>query len=388
MQQYLNYSLDWLAQRNAQHTAKEICQQPQIWRNVLKLVTQKRAELQQFLQPLLADPNLDIILTGAGSSAFGGIALAPWLREHTHRNVFAYGTTEIVASPLQYLRSNKKTLIVSFARSGNSPESVATVKLANQLIPDCYHLFLTCNPNSALTEYASKTNNKERIFELIMPEGTNDLSFAMTSSISSMMLATLLILGNFEDKQAHDAVMEIANISEKKLIEWQTITKQLATQLHKRVIYVGSSCFTGIAQESALKILELTAGNIASRFDSILGLRHGPKFMVDKQSLIICFFSNNAYVHKYDTDLFNELIDDRIASDVLALTGQHSNNEHILSVDSDIADCWLIFPYLIFAQMLAFEKSLSCGLTPDNPCPTGEVNRVVKGVTIYPFNKV
>jgi tagatose-6-phosphate ketose/aldose isomerase len=35
---------------------------------------------------------------------------------------------------------------------------------------------------------------------------------------------------------------------------------------------------------------------------------------------------------------------------------------------------------------LAFEKSLQLGLGPDNPCPTGEVNRVVQGVTIYPFN--
>ena len=25
------------------------------------------------------------------------------------------------------------------------------------------------------------------------------------------------------------------------------------------------------------------------------------------------------------------------------------------------------------------------GITPDNPCPTGEVNRVVKGVILYPY---
>lgn len=388
MQQYFNYSLDWLTQRNAQHTAKEIWQQPQIWREVLELIQQKQPELQQFLQPILADANSDIILTGAGSSAFGGVALAPWLREHTHRNFFAYGTTEIVADPRQYLRPNKKTLIISFARSGNSPESVATVQLADQLVADCYHLFITCNPNSALTQYAAKANNNKRIFELIMPEGTNDLSFAMTSSISSMMLATLLIFGHFDNQTTLNAVNKIADIAEQKLISWQDITKQLAAKSHQRVIYVGSSCFTGLAQESALKILELTAGKIASRFDSILGLRHGPKFMVDKQSLVICLCSNDAYIHKYDNDLFNELVHDHIATDVLALCGKNNHTPNVLSIDSDLADCWLLFPYLVFAQMLAFEKSLSCGLTPDNPCPTGEVNRVVKGVTIYPFNRV
>ncbi|WP_294615868.1 SIS domain-containing protein [uncultured Gilliamella sp.] len=387
MQQYLNYSLDWLKQHNAQHTAREICQQPQIWSNVFKLVSQKQSALQQFLQPLFADPDLEIILTGAGSSAFAGVALAPWLREKTHRNVRAYGTTEIVTDPLQYFSPNKKTLLVSFARSGNSPESVATVKLADQLVPNCYHIFLTCNPNCALTEYAATSDSSARIFKLIMPEGTHDLSFAMTSSISSMMMATLLIFGDFEQYAAEKAVMEISDICEQKLTSWQAITKQLANEPCERVIYVGSSCFTGIAQEAALKILELTAGKIATRFDSILGLRHGPKFMVNQQSLVICFFSNDSYIRQYDMDLFNELVHDKIAKNVIALTAQSSQDKQMISVDSSLADCWLVFPYLVFAQMLAFEKSLSCGLTPDNPCPTGEVNRVVKGVNIYPFNQ-
>ena len=387
MQKYLNYSLDWLEQRKAHHTAKEICQQPQIWRNLWQIIAQQQNQLQSFLQPLLSDPNLEIILTGAGSSAFGGVALAPWLREHTHRNVYAYGTTEIVADPLQYFTANKKTLVVSFARSGNSPESVAAVKLADQLISDCYHLFLICNPNCALSDYATNNNSLNRIFQLVMPEGAHDLGFAMTSSISSMMLAALLLLGNIDQVVAHEAIMEIASICEQKIASWQEITKQLAHKNHQRVIYVGSSCFTGIAQESALKILELTAGKIASRFDSILGLRHGPKFMINSQSLVVCFFSNDHYIHQYDTDLFDELVHDHIATDVFALSGKNSGNkQNILALNSNLADCWLIFPYLVFAQMLAFEKSLSNDLTPDNPCPTGEVNRVVKGVTIYPFN--
>ncbi|MWN32046.1 MULTISPECIES: SIS domain-containing protein [unclassified Gilliamella] len=385
MQKYLDYSVDFLEKRSALHTAKEICQQPQIWQDLFKIILQKQPELQHFLNPLLADPDLEIILTGAGSSAFGGVALAPWLREKTHRNVYAYGTTEIVTNPLQYLSPQKKTLVVSFARSGNSPESIAAVKLADQLVSNCYHLFLTCNPTCALTDYANKKNNSKRIFQLVMPKGSHDLGFAMTSSISSMMLATLLLLGNIEPNEAQNAITKITNICKQKLSSWQILTKQLASKSYERVIYVGSGCFMGLAQESALKILELTAGKIASRFDSILGLRHGPKFMINSKSLVVCFFSNDLYVHKYDNDLFNELNNDHIATDVLALSGQNTKNEHVLSIDCHLPDCWLIFPYLVFAQMLAFEKSLSCELTPDNPCPTGEVNRVVKGVTIYPL---
>lgn len=383
MNQYLGYSSEWLEKHGAEHTAKEISQQPQIWLKLWQELAASQLQWQTFLKPLLADPDLEIILTGAGSSAFAGVSLAPWLRENTGYNIKACGTTEIVANPLQYFSKHKKTLLVSYARSGNSPESLATVKLADQLVPNCYHLFLTCNPNSQLTSYAG---HSQRICEVVMPEGTNDISFAMTSSISSMMMATLLLLSNTDFNSAKDSVQHIAHICEEHLTKWQGITKSIATQSPSRIVYVGSSCFTGIAQESALKVLELTAGKIATRFDSTLGLRHGPKFMVDNKTLLICFLSNDTYTRQYDRDLLNEITNDGIAQQVIALSGLTDEHKNILALNATIEDCWLIFPYLIFAQMLAFEQSLAFGLCPDNPCPTGEVNRVVKGVTIYPYS--
>ena len=114
------------------------------------------------------------------------------LRERTGRDVAAYGTTDIVANPRQYLAPERPTLLVSFARSGNSPESVATVELADQLLPESYHLMLVCNPDSKLAQYAHRRDN---VCSLVMPQGSNDQSFAMTSSFSCMMLSAALLLG-------------------------------------------------------------------------------------------------------------------------------------------------------------------------------------------------
>ncbi|WP_392564388.1 SIS domain-containing protein [Orbus wheelerorum] len=382
MKKYFDYDANFLQRHHAKHTAKEINQQPRIWQNLCLALKNNQSQWQAFLRPLLADPNLNIILTGAGSSAFAGSTLAPWLRQKTGLNVHAYGTTEIVSNPLQSLSANKKTLIISYARSGNSPESLATIELADQLISDCYHLFITCNPNSALTCYAKKS---EKMFELVMPEGSHDVGFAMTSSISSMMMATILVLGYKNWQDAAQLAEYIAQVCSDKLSEWQTIIKQLAKQPFDRIVYVGSGCFMGLSQEASLKVLELTAGKIATRFDSTLGLRHGPKFMVDKNTLIICMQSNDPYTRQYDLDLFNELKRDHIASQVIGLSGINTDDSDTYCVDLSLDDIWLIFPYLLFAQMLAFEKSLAVGLGPDNPCPSGEVNRVVKGVNIYPF---
>ena len=81
------------------------------------------------------------------------------------------------------------TLLVSFARSGNSPESMAAVALAEQGVADCHHLIFTCNAEGAL--YAEgKRLRKAHV--VLLPEETNDRGFAMTSSFPGMMLAASL----------------------------------------------------------------------------------------------------------------------------------------------------------------------------------------------------
>lgn len=379
MNQHFSYSEEWLAKHKAGHTVHEICHQPRLWREQWTNLLNNQ-QCQAFLQPLLADPQLQIILTGAGSSAFIGRALAPWLREKTGKDVQAYATTDIVATPLAFLSPKKKTLLVSFARSGNSPESVAAVQLAEQCVSDCYHLMITCNPNGELARYAE---GKHHVCSLIMPEGSNDQSFAMTSSFSSMMLTGILLFG-FDLKETKTDFEQMITTCEQGLVNWQADVKSLAKQNFKRILYIGSNCFTGLAEEAALKMLELTAGQIATRFDSSLGLRHGPKFMIDNTALVVCLLSNDPYIRQYDIDLLNEIKRDGLAKQVISLSGsEHADSIHLNSQQNDI---WLLFPYLVFAQMLSAESSLALSLTPDNPCPTGEVNRVVKGVTIYPFS--
>ncbi len=383
MNAYFSYEANWLKQRNAWHTAAEIWQQPDLWAALHRQLQDKQAQWQPFLAPLLANPRLQIVLCGAGSSAFAGRALAPWLRERTGRNVVAYGTTDIVANPLQYLDPERPTLLVSFARSGNSPESVATVELADQLLPESYHLMLVCNPDSKLAQYAHRRDN---VCSLVMPQGSNDQSFAMTSSFSCMMLSAALLLGPLSLEAAQAPLQAMVQRCRALRETLQPQVKALAAGSFRRYITLGGSCFTGLAEEASLKMLELTAGRIVTRYDSPLGLRHGPKFMVDGQTLVVLMFSRDDYARQYDRDLWNELQRDGQAMQLVGLTGgRQPLADTLLHMHDAADDIWLLFPYLLFTQMLAFESSLALGLTPDNPCPTGEVNRVVKGVTIYRF---
>ncbi|ENM5825294.1 SIS domain-containing protein [Vibrio metoecus] len=379
MTTFLGYSSTWLVEHNATHTAKEISHQPVLWRALAENLQQQAPSIEAFLAPLLKRDDLRIILTGAGTSAFVGDAAVPFLQPELNFQMESIPTTDLVSNPELYLDADRPTLLISYARSGNSPESVAAVALADQRVKECYHLFLTCNGEGALSRYAQQA---KRALCVLMPEGSNDKSFAMTSSFSCMLMATLMLLG----KSSQNAIRATAELCESKLVQWPEAIKQLAALPYERLIVLGSGGFAGLAREASLKSLELSAGKVMTAFDSSLGFRHGPKFAINHKALVIQLLSSDDYTRQYDLDLLCEIRRDNQALRHIALTETPLNEDDVFELGHlGLGDRWLCFPYILFCQMLAFEKSLQLGLGPDNPCPTGEVNRVVQGVTIYPY---
>ena len=360
-----------LEAKNSYWTAREISQQPRIWREADQAIKSARSDIDAWLNPLLEKTDLRIILSGAGTSSFIGETLAPWLRKKLNRRIEAVSTTDLVGDPRQYLAEDMPTLMISFARSGDSPESVAGVDLANQVLSECYHLVLTCNPEGYLARSAADNTN---MFCMLMPEGTNDRSFAMTSSFSSMLVSCASIF-----IPAPDQLEQVAQLSERLIENQAESIRTLAQQDFTRLVVLGAGCLLGTAREASLKCLELSAGIVIPMFDSPLGFRHGPKSVVDMSTVIVHLHSSEPYIADYDQDLFSELKRDSQAAALIALSPKQ------LGAQTPLEDIWLSLPYIVYCQMLAFYKALALDIAADNPCPSGQVNRVVKGVTIHPY---
>lgn len=365
-------------------TGREIAHQPTMWRRVAADITARQDEVQRFLGPLLALDDLRIVLTGAGTSAFVGEILAPALTRQLRRRVDAVPTTDIVSNPQEVFAENLPTLLVSFARSGDSPESVAATGLADRTLDSVHHLIVTCNPEG---ELARVHGTDERSLVLLMPPETNDEGFAMTSSFTSMVLATWLVLNAGEQDVA--MVERVAEAGATVLRERADTVAELASRGYKRVVYLGSGSLTGLARESALKVLELSAGDVVSYFDSSLGFRHGPKSVVDGASLAIVYLSTDPYTRQYDEDIAVELGDQMGKENVIVLGSRPSerlDSVWTLPGVEDAPDVLVALPFVLVAQLFALGASLALGLTPDTPSPSGQVNRVVKGVTVHPYD--
>ncbi len=385
--EYLDYSELELKEKNAWWTAKEISQQVECWRKVNHAIETIKPTITAFLDKALSLDNVRIIMTGAGTSAFAGRALAPMLTKRLKQRIDAIATTDLVSSPEQYLAEDVPVLLVSFARSGNSPESVAALDVAETNLSRCFHLVLTCNPNGKLYNYCQ---NNDNALAILMPEESNDQSLAMTSSFSSMLMAAVSIFGGTDIFPT--GIAPFFSSYETLYPKINKIIRQTYAGKFERVIYLGSGGLQGLAQEASLKMLEMTAGKVISTFDSPLGFRHGPKSIVNKQTLIVLFVSNDPYTRQYDLDLIKELLNDNAAGLVITITAHKSDSElsenviYIPDMENS-EDISLLFPYLLIAQAYAFHSSVAVGNAPDNPSPNGEINRVVQGVTIYPFSK-
>ena len=385
-----NYSEEQMKETSSTFTIHEIYQQPATWRKTCAQLAACKDELQAFLDQVVKADDFDIVLTGAGTSEFVGNSLYHALNKKYNFKVKSYASTDIVPNPEDTLSRTKPTLLVNFGRSGNSPESVGSVEAAEVVCQNLYHLFVTCNCEGALSKLADSRTN---CFALNLTPETHDKSFAMTSSYSNMYLATYLAL-NLDRLEEVTAAVEKVCVAGQNFLDnnFDAVAKIVADFDFNRIVYLGNIALKGVAQESALKMLELTAGKVATMYDSQLGFRHGPKSIINDDTLTVAYLSDDDYRRRYELDLIKEMAGQRKGNKIAvvynkACPGIEELADYTVQIDvgCDMENVMLGLDFIMFAQILAVMKSLSMGITPDNPCPTGEVNRVVKGVILYPY---
>lgn len=368
-----------LEEKDFKYTYTEILNQADTWLEVYDLYEKRKNDIEKFLKKVGKD--CKVIFTGAGTSEYVGNIALDYLKTHGEFEFESVATTDLVSAPYLHFEKNQKTLLVSFARSGNSPESLAAVKLGKQIVDDFYNLPITCAKEGKL---AQALKDDENSYVFLEPEITNDKGFAMTNSFSSMLLAALLIFDT-KTQNKKEIVEKISKLGKEIYNNLEEI-ENLVNFDFNRVVYLGSGPLGKLTKEARLKILELTAGEVATIWESSMGFRHGPKSFVDENTLVISFVSSNPYTRLYDLDILDEIANDKIAKKIIGISNSKLDRDYELIFEDDgLDDVYLCPAYIIIGQIIALVTSLRVGNTPDNPSRTHTVNRVVKGVTIHDY---
>lgn len=376
---------------NTGFTFNEIHQQPSMWRKELESLLSQKTEISAFMHKYLT-PETDVVLTGAGTSAFIGDAIEPVMRGMWH-NVRAIPTTDLITHAEYLLDSNRPLLLISFARSGNSPESVGAVNIANKLCKNVAHIYITCNKHGKLAEESRQESamSRQNILLLQLPEETDDKSLAMTSSFSTMLL-TCLMLGRIDVlEQDIEMIDKSIKNAETIIADYEEPLKAIASRPFERGVFLGSGALKGIAEECHLKLQELTDGAVVCKFDSFLGFRHGPKAVVNSKSIVVYLMTDEEKVMRYERDLVRQVDNNnKPVAQVIVISGREPEMPDVkadlvvkMPYSKKETEFYGIVPYVLVGQLLGYYASVAHGLNPDAPSVSGNIHRVVEGVTIY-----
>lgn len=338
--------------------------------------------VRQSLAPFLAGCEW-VVITGSGSSQYAGECVHPALQPELGIPVVTLGGGWLLLEGSRAVPSRRPGLLVSLARSGESPESIGVVELFLESEPQVRHLIITCNESGRL---ATQFSADPRVTVLQLDPRTNDRSLVMTSSFTNMAIACRALGWQSYAGAWKDGVERIASAGKELLERHADTLSQVALEKYERVVYLGSRCRYGAAREAALKMLEMNSGRVATMAETYLGLRHGPMCAINEATLVVCLLDADQMVRAYEEDLIAELNRKELSARKLVI-GEEISRSVLLENDvaieiPELGDINVPVLDVLAGQLLAFFRCLAEGLRPDSPSD-GVISRVVNEFTVH-----
>lgn len=378
------------SKRGLVFTPGEIAHQPDTWGKTFELFRSQRESIQNFLTSAgvndVNGPQVIVYLVGAGTSDYTGRAISYLLRKSWQCEVIAAPSTDLLTQMDTLVLPGRKYLWISFSRSGDSSEGVAVLEKARERYPEIHHMVISCNPNGRMLKDSAAA---PKTLGICMIDEANDRGLAMTSSFSNMVIFGQC-LAHIKDIDAYEPVLRKLVAAGKSLLPRAAdCAASVAKQGYTKACFVGSGALREVARESALKVLEMTAGKTLTMTESALGLRHGPMAALDDQSLFVCFLSSDKRAQGYERDLLREIGAKKIARRRIAVGGAELTTDSFAedylapAGAAGIADEYRPPVDVVFGQLLGLFSSIQWKLMPDSPSPDGVITRVVEKVNIY-----
>jgi fructoselysine-6-P-deglycase FrlB-like protein len=365
------------------HTLREIAQQPVTW--IATAASMLR--VQPLLDESIAGATA-VVITGSGSSLYAAECVAPGVQRALGIPVSAVPAGLILTHPETCLPPKGPFTVVSFARSGNSPESRAVVDSLLEDRADVRHLLITCNPRGAL---ATSYSHRKEVRTIVLDERTDDRSLVMTSSFTNLVLAGRALAGDLQAlaRGARVLAEAAAGVLHDRAHELAALARGFGS-----AVYLGSGCRVGSAREAALKMTEMNGGEVGTSAESYLGLRHGPMSAIHPDTLVVAFLSSDPMVRGYEIDLLGELDRKSLGATRLVVGAEVPprlvSMKGTVALDcgrrADLADEDLTLLDALAGQLLAFFRCLEAGYRPDSPSEDDVITRVVSGFEIHRRN--
>jgi len=364
------------------NTLREICQQPATWLKTRDQMLGHSVLLESSLSGIAS-----LVLTGSGSSEYVGDCVRFPLETELGISTQVVAGGAVLAHGRDALAPSSPALMVSIARSGDSPESAGALALLLRTDSEIRHLVVTCNATGTL---ARTYQGDPRVAVITLDPATNDQGLVMTSSFTNLALS-VRFLGMLPRPETYSSICtQLSQIASAFIQDHFGTLASIGKMNFRRALFLGSGARFGAAREAALKMLEMTAGRVTTMAETYLGLRHGPMSYVHNDALVVCFLSSDPGVRAYEVDLIRELnrkelglvkliVGEKITTDLLR------GNDVALECPglADLGDDNAPLIDVLAGQILGFFRCMEEKLRPDSPSEDGVISRVVQTFALH-----
>lgn len=338
------------------YTREEIYSQPDSWMHAIDVLREHIKAIQDFSQH---DDYQQVIFTGCGSTYHLSCAAATLFQEMTGFSARGLPASELWLSPKSSYLSPGRTILIAISRSGETSETLKACdafcsKNMGKLIT------LVCDPVSPLADLGA--------LNLIFPSGM-ERSIAQTRAFSTLYLGTVgLSVIWAQQAERFEKLISLPQAGKRVLNDYRSIAKLHGNNLEfDRIFFLGSGERFGLACELSLKMKEMSLTH--SEAFHFLEFRHGPKAMVNRNTLIVGLVSEVNSGH--ELAVLNDMQD--LGAKIITIG--ESNTD--ISFNSRLEEVIRNILYLLFGQMMAFERSLAKGLDPDHPNNLDSVVKII-----------
>lgn len=328
------------------YTYPEILSQAASWRDALQAALSMQTEIEQLWQQGQYEY---VVFTGCGSTYYLAQTAAALLQTHTGVLTRAVPASELLLHPETIYTKNKRTLLVTLSRSGQTTETVLAAQ-AFAVHGRGEVVVISCYDDKPLNDHAT--------LNLVVRQG-QEISVAQTRSFSGMLVLVecfARIAGGQSISENHFDATSDALVQQAQ----QVVQPLVDAQRYQRYFYLGSGVRHGLAAEAMLKMKEMSLTS-AEAFHP-MEFRHGPKSMVDTETVIVGLLGKEGYAE--ENAVLNEM--EALGATVIRVGALPEMDFPLVNFPLPQQDSMLVHTMPIL-QWLAFHRAVGKGLDPDRP---------------------
>ena len=331
---------------------KEINEEPYVFKRILDKYIRNNKIVDMF--DISKYEEIEIVACG---SAFH----AGYLAKHYIESIAGIKTSVYYASEYRYSKHfyNNKTLVIVISQSGETADTYAALKMANEFGVDTLGI---------VNVYKSSIARDAKY--IIYTDAGIEISVATTKAYMAQSLILLLLALNVKhDSDIINKLYNIPNLLTKYINkDYKDIASIIAKYNH--VFYLGREVDYYLALEGSLKLKEISY--IHSEAYPAGELKHGTISLMDKKVLVIAVVINDDIKDKTISNLKEVM---SRGTYVVAITNEIGNfNNYKIEINEN--DALTPFISMVVMQLLAYEVAIIRGCDIDKP------RNLAKSVTV------